>query len=161
ACHDVETPLQRLEHALHPWVAYLILPLFALGNAGLSFQGMTVADSIAHPVTLGIILGLFVGKPLGIVLFSYAAVKLGVASLPERVNWGHITGAALLGGIGFTMSLFVSGLFFTSPALLNYSKLGILFGSILSALGGVLFLGFFSGTPAEVMETEEDSESLP
>lgn len=149
ACHDVETPLQRLEHAFHPWVAYLILPLFALANAGLSFQGMTVADSIAHPVTLGIILGLFVGKPLGIVIFSFFAVKLGMASLPERVTWFHITGAAMLGGIGFTMSLFVSGLFFTSPDLINYSKLGILSGSILSAVAGLIFLGIFGGRRAE------------
>ncbi len=146
ACHDVETPLQRLEHALHPWVAFLILPLFAFGNAGLTFEGMTVTEAVTHPVTLGIVLGLFIGKPVGIALFSYIAVKLGIARLPRGVTWAHLIGAGMLGGIGFTMSLFVSGLFFTNPLLLNYSKLGILSGSILSLLAGSIYLGM-TGSP--------------
>jgi NhaA family Na+:H+ antiporter len=140
ACHHVETPLQRLEHALHPFVVFIILPLFALGNAGLSMKGMTVSGSIGHPVALGIILGLFVGKPVGITLFSYIAVRSGIASLPEEVAWVHVIGAGLLGGIGFTMSLFISGLAFASPELLNFSKLGILLGSILSLIAGSLLL---------------------
>ncbi len=141
ACQQVETPLQRLEHALHPWVAFLILPLFAFGNAGLSFEGMHMSSAL-HPVTLGIVLGLFVGKPLGIATAAYIAVKTGVAALPDEVRWSHIIGASMLGGIGFTMSLFISGLSFFSPELLNYSKLGVLAGSILSGLGGVIFLGW-------------------
>jgi NhaA family Na+:H+ antiporter len=143
ACHHVETPLQRLEHALHPWVAYLILPLFALGNAGLSLEGMTVSSAAHHPVALGIILGLFVGKPVGIFLFSWIAVRLGLADLPQEVHWPHILGAGMLGGIGFTMSLFISGLAFVSPDLLNFSKLGILAGSILSIVAGSVFLGWY------------------
>ncbi len=139
ACHDVETPLQRLEHALHPWVAFLILPVFAFGNAGLSLHGLTIS-AMSHPVTIGILLGLLVGKPVGIFIASYAAVKSGVASLPEEVRWAQIWGAAMLGGIGFTMSLFISGLSFFDPEMLNYSKLGVLSGSILSGVAGLLFL---------------------
>jgi NhaA family Na+:H+ antiporter len=142
ACHHVETPLQRLEHAFHPWVAFLILPLFAFANAGLTFGGMTVGSAVSHPVTLGIALGLFVGKPLGILCFSFLAVRLGLAELPESVRWSHILGAGMLGGIGFTMSLFISGLAFTDAALLNYSKLGILSGSIFAIVAGALFLGW-------------------
>jgi len=142
ACHHVETPLQRLEHALHPWVVFMILPIFALGNAGLSFEGMTLSGSLGHPVTLGVILGLFVGKPIGITLFSYAAVRTGLATLPEEVGWGHVLGAGMLGGIGFTMSIFISGLAFASPAMLNFSKLGILLGSLLSVIAGSALLGW-------------------
>jgi NhaA family Na+:H+ antiporter len=141
ACHHVETPLQRLEHALHPWVIFLILPIFALANAGLTFQEMSMSEAVFHPVTLGITLGLFLGKPVGITIFSYLATKAGIASLPEGVRWSHIFGAGLLGGIGFTISLFISGLSFTKPELLNYSKMGVLGGSILSAILGIAFLG--------------------
>ena len=142
ACRKVETPLQRLEHILHPWVAFLILPIFALANAGLTIEGMSLAEAVAHPVTLGIGLGLLVGKPVGVLLFSYLATKTGLASLPEGVRWSHIAGAAMLGGIGFTISLFISGLSFSSPELLNYSKLGILGGSALSGIAGILFLTY-------------------
>ena len=141
ACHDVETPLQQLEHGLHPWVAFGILPLFAFANAGLSLKGMNLTSAATHPLTIGITLGLFLGKPLGISLFSYLAVKTGLAYLPEGVRWSHIIGASILGGIGFTMSLFISGLSFTEPALLDYSKLAILIASILSAVAGITFLG--------------------
>jgi NhaA family Na+:H+ antiporter len=140
ACHDVETPLQRLEHFLHPWIAFGLLPVFAFVNAGLSFEGMNFTSVVAQPLTMGVTLGLLFGKPLGIALFAFLAVKTGIAVLPAEVRWSHIIGAGMLGGIGFTMSLFISGLSFTSPALLNYSKLGILLGSILSAAVGLLFL---------------------
>jgi NhaA family Na+:H+ antiporter len=140
ACHDVETPLQRLEHSLHPWIAFVLLPVFAFVNAGLSLEGVSFASLIAQPLTMGITLGLFFGKPLGITLFSFLAVKTGVAVLPSKVRWSQIIGAGMLGGIGFTMSLFVSNLSFVSPELLNYSKLGILLGSVFSAAVGLLFL---------------------
>jgi NhaA family Na+:H+ antiporter len=140
ACHDVETPLQRLEHFLHPWIAFGLLPVFAFANAGLSLEGIGLANVVAQPLPMGITLGLFIGKPLGVALFSFLAVKTGIAVLPAEVRWSHIIGAGMLGGIGFTMSLFVSGLSFVSPELLNYSKLGILLGSILSAAAGLLFL---------------------
>lgn len=143
ACHDVATPLQRMEHALLPSVVFVILPLFAFFNAGLSFQNMPVTAAVFNPVALGCFIGLFVGKPIGISLASYLAVRLGVATLPINVRWNHIAGAGMLGGIGFTMSLFISGLSFFDPYLLNCSKLGVFSGSILSALAGLTFLGFF------------------
>ena len=143
-CHNVETPLQRMEHSLHPWVAFVILPLFAFGNAGLTFNEIHFPDALFHPVTLGIIAGLFIGKPLGILLFSYLAVKTKIASMPLGVRWPHIFGAAMLGGIGFTMSLFVSKLSFTSIELLDYSKFAILAASLLSALVGIIFLFLYS-----------------
>ncbi len=141
ACHDVETPLQRMEHALHPWVAFLVLPLFALCNAGLSFHGLSIADTVVHPLALGITLGLCVGKPLGITLFSYVAAKAGIVSLPDGVSWSHILGVSMLGGIGFTMSLFISGLSFPDPDLYNLSRLWIFVGSLLAAFAGLLLLG--------------------
>ena len=140
ACHDVQTPLQRLEHSLHTWIAFGLLPVFAFANGGLSFKGVSLVSIVNQPLTLGIALGLFLGKPLGITLFALLAVKTNIAVLPAGVRWSHIFGAGMLGGIGFTMSLFVSGLSFTSPELLNYSKLGILLGSILAAVAGLLFL---------------------
>lgn len=143
ACHDVATPLQRMEHALLPSVIFGILPLFAFFNAGLSFQDMPVAAAVLNPVTMGCFIGLFIGKPIGISAASYLAVRSGVATLPMNVKWNHIVGAAMLGGIGFTMSLFISGLSFTDALPLNYSKLGVFSASILSALAGLAFLGFF------------------
>jgi len=140
ACHNVATPLQRLEYALHPWVIFVIMPLFAFFNAGLPLQDIPVATAIVHPGTLGCLLGLLVGKPVGISLASYLAVRSGVATLPANVQWTHIIGAGMLGGIGFTMSLFISGLSFVDIHLLNYSKLGVLLGSTFSAFAGLLFL---------------------
>jgi NhaA family Na+:H+ antiporter len=142
ACHEVETPLQRLEHSLHPWIAFALLPVFAFANAGLSLEGIDFAGLLSQPLTMGIMLGLFLGKPLGITIFSFLAVKTGIALLPAEVRWSHIIGAGMLGGIGFTMSLFVSGLSFVSPEMVNYSKLGIILGSILSAAAGLLFLSW-------------------
>lgn len=144
ACHDVETPLQRMMHVLHPWVAFVILPFFALGNTGLTFHGMVFSEMAAHAVSLGIFFGLVFGKPLGIMLFSYLAVKTGVASLPQNVRWSHIFGGAMLGGIGFTMSLLISDLSFTTIQILNYAKISILLGSFASAAVGVAFLGVTS-----------------
>ena len=144
ACHDVETPLQRLMHALHPWVAFLILPLFAMGNTGLIFRGIVFSEAVSSPVILGIIFGLVVGKPIGILLFSYLSVKTGIASLPQEVRWSHIFGGAMLGGIGFTMSLFLSELSFTDPHIIDYARIAILTGSILSAIFGMSYLGFIS-----------------
>ncbi len=142
ACHRVETPLQRLEHVLHPWVAFLVIPLFALANGGLTLGDIDFAQAIASPLTLGILMGLLLGKPLGITLFSYGAVKMNLASLPAGVRWSHIIGASLLGGIGFTMSLFIALLSFTSVEAISYAKLGILAGSVLSALLGLGVLGW-------------------
>jgi len=144
ACQEVETPLQRMEHGLYPMVTFLILPLFALANAGLRISSENVMEAFTHPITLGIMLGLFVGKPLGILAFSYLSVRSGLASLPDGVRWSHIFGAGLLGGIGFTMSLFISTLSFQTSELANYSKLGILIGSLLSAILGLAYLWWVS-----------------
>ncbi|MBW2259225.1 MAG: Na+/H+ antiporter NhaA [Deltaproteobacteria bacterium] len=140
ASHAVQTPVQRLEHGLYSWIAYLILPLFALANAGFTLEGMNISHAIGHSVTLGIILGLVVGKPLGIILFTYLAYKILKTPLPSGVTWSHIIGASILGGIGFTMSLFISSLSFTSHEFIGYSKLGILVGSVISGVLGLIVL---------------------
>lgn len=140
SCHDVETPLQRLYYGLHQWVIFLILPLFALANSGVTVANINVQHAMTHTVTLGIILGLVIGKPLGISLFTFLAVKLLNAPLMSGIRFRHIIGASMLGGIGFTMSLFISGLSFTSPELIEFSKLGILSASIISGIAGLLIL---------------------
>jgi Na+:H+ antiporter, NhaA family len=132
-----QSPLHRLEHLLHPWVAFLVLPVFALFNAGVSLSG---ESSLSGSVALGILLGLLLGKPVGVLGFSWLATKLGIASLPEGVGWGAMTGAALLAGIGFTMSLFVAGLAFGEGGLLDEAKLGILVASAAAALLGLALL---------------------
>lgn len=146
ACHDVATPLQRLMHVLHPWVAFTILPFFALSNTGLNFHGVNFSEVAVHTVSLGIFFGLVFGKPLGVMLFSFIAVKSGMGSLPKDVRWLHILGSAMLGGIGFTMSLFIADLSFSSIYMLNYAKMAILSASVLSAIIGITFLGFVSTT---------------
>jgi len=140
ACHDVQTPLQRLEHGLQSWVAFLVLPLFALANAGLHFEGIDVFHALGHPVTLGIVLGLVVGKPVGISLFTYLTQRILKTPLASGVGWAHIVGASMLGGIGFTMSLFIQGLSFSSANFHEYSKLGIFLGSLISGILGLAFL---------------------
>jgi len=146
ACLEVETPLQRFGYSLHPWIAFMILPLFALANSGVSLKDIDISVALAHPVTLGIMLGLLLGKPVGISLFTYLAFKIFKAPLPSGVRWLHIIGASILGGIGFTMSLFISGLSFSSDHFIEFSKLGIILGSLLSgALGlSILSLGNIS-----------------
>jgi len=139
-----ESPLNRLEHALHPWVAFFILPLFAFANAGVSLSGLSLTDLI-HPVPLGIIAGLFAGKQLGIMAASGLAVGLGVASLPKGVRWPHLYGAALLCGIGFTMSLFIASLAFGQEGFANIGleRLGIVAGSLIAAVTGYVALRLF------------------
>jgi NhaA family Na+:H+ antiporter len=150
ACYDVATPLQRLEDSLQSWVALLILPLFALANAGLVLTDIEISRALLNPVTLGIVLGLVLGKPLGISTLTYAAFKTFNAPLPSGVLWRHIIGASMLGGIGFTMSLFISGLCFASGPLAGIAKLGIITGSLMSALSGLVVLmvgNMISGAP--------------
>jgi Na+:H+ antiporter, NhaA family len=136
AAGRLETPLQRLEHALHPWVAYFIVPVFALANAGVTL-GAEAAATLADPIALGVVLGLLLGKQLGVVAFAMLATRLG---LPGGVSWLQIWGMGLLSGIGFTMSLFIAGLAFEDPALLDRAKIGILAGSLLSAVAGATVL---------------------
>jgi NhaA family Na+:H+ antiporter len=136
---DATTPLQKLEHALHPITAWLILPLFALANAGVHIEG-NISEMLFHPVALGIMAGLVLGKVIGITLFSRIMVGLRLAVLPDGVTWKHIFGAGLLAGIGFTMSIFISGLAFTDESLAQVAKIGIFGASIISAVLGLLAL---------------------
>ena len=148
ACEQVQTPLQRLEHGLHPWVAFVIMPLFALANAGVALTTGEIALAATDRVTLGVLLGLVVGKQVGVTLFSWLAVRSGLASLPSGVTWRHIYGAGWLAGIGFTMSLFVSDLAFDDEALLQTAKVGILAASVLSGAGGSAAVADHSRVPA-------------
>jgi NhaA family Na+:H+ antiporter len=138
-CENILTPLQKFEHGLHPWVAFGIMPVFALANAGVSI-GEGLETALLHPVSLGIILGLFFGKQIGIFSFSFIAIKLGLATKPEGVSWTKIYAAAILAGIGFTMSLFIANLAFNSAELLNVAKVGILTGSLISGIAGFFIL---------------------
>lgn len=138
-CEKILTPLQRFEHGLHPWVSFFIMPVFALANAGVTI-GSGFSSALTNPASIGIILGLFLGKQIGIFGFSYLAVKLKLASEPEGVSWKKIYAASVLAGIGFTMSLFIANLAFNSPELLNISKVGILTGSLLSGIVGFIIL---------------------
>ena len=136
-CEKILTPLQRLEHKLHPWVSFFIMPVFALANAGVIITGNFISE-LTDPVSFGIVTGLFIGKQLGISGFTWLSVKLKIASLPFSVTWKQIYSAGILAGIGFTMSLFIANLAFTSEELLTISKVGILTASLLSG-----FIGFF------------------
>ncbi|WP_145590780.1 Na+/H+ antiporter NhaA [Yersinia aleksiciae] len=138
---DKRSPSESLEHGLHPWVAYLILPLFAFANAGVSLQGVSFSG-LTSLLPLGIASGLFIGKPLGIFIFSWLAVKLGIAKLPDAINFKQIFAVSVLCGIGFTMSIFIASLAFEGAglALTTYSKLGILLGSTAAAIVGYSLL---------------------
>ncbi|HCH0722502.1 TPA: Na+/H+ antiporter NhaA [Vibrio parahaemolyticus] len=138
-----QSPLKHMEHALHPYVAFGILPLFAFANAGISLEGVSMSG-LTSMLPLGIALGLLIGKPLGIFSFSWAAVKLGVAKLPEGINFKHIFAVSVLCGIGFTMSIFISSLAFgnVSPEFDTYARLGILMGSTTAAVLGYALLHF-------------------
>ncbi|NER59604.1 Na+/H+ antiporter NhaA [Pseudomonas sp. MAFF212428] len=131
------SPLLSLEHALHPWVAYGILPLFAFANAGVSLAGVSM-ESFTHHVPMGIAVGLLLGKTVGVFGLTWLAIKLGLAALPAGANWGQVLGVAILCGIGFTMSLFVGSLAFVpgSSEFAGMDRMGILTGSILAALIG-------------------------
>jgi NhaA family Na+:H+ antiporter len=133
------TLLQRMEHGLHPWVAFFIMPLFALANSGISI-GADFFDTVINPVSIGVSAGLVIGKCLGIFLFTWLMVQLGLSRLPSGASWTHILGMALLGGIGFTMSLFISGLAFKEAILVDQAKYGILIGSVVAGLLGSVVL---------------------
>ncbi len=137
---QVVPPATRLEHRLYPWVYFGILPLFALTNADVSFAGMDFGAMLTDPVLYGVLLGLLVGKPLGIMAMSFLVVKTKLASLPENVNWLHMLGASILGGVGFTMAIFVANLAFDNEAMIATAKLGILAASLLAGVLGFVFL---------------------
>ncbi len=137
--NGAQTPLQKLEHALHPITAFFILPVFALSNAGVHIEG-SVIEMIIHPISLGIIAGLVLGKFLGISLFSHLTVWLKIAVLPEGITWNQIYGIAFLAGIGFTMSMFISDLAFVDENFKQIAKVGIMAASLISAIIGMIWL---------------------
>jgi Na+:H+ antiporter, NhaA family len=147
---DLEPPLNRFVHLWHRWVAWGIVPLFALANSGISLEGMRLVD-VLQPVPLGVLLGLFLGKQVGIFLFTWVAVRAGVSEMPGRAGAGQLHGVAVVGGIGFTVALFVAGLAFSdAPETLAQAKLGILLGSLLSAVVGYMLLRFAPVRRAQV-----------
>lgn len=133
------SPLKTLEHSLHPWIVFGVLPLFAFANAGVPFAGMGL-HSLVDPVTLGIVLGLFLGKQLGIFLVLVLAIKTGLSPRPVGANWMQLYGVSVLCGIGFTMSLFIGGLAYEDVAMQASVRLGVLLGSLISAVAGYLIL---------------------
>jgi NhaA family Na+:H+ antiporter len=134
------SPLSRLEHALVGWSSFVIIPIFALANAGVDFRGIDLADALTSPVSLGVGGGLVVGKVVGITLASIATVRFGLGRLPLATTWRHIVGLAAVAGVGFTVSMFVTGLAFTDPALGDLAKVGIFAGSLVAATIGALVL---------------------
>ena len=143
ACEGVQTPLGRLEHELHAWVAFIIMPVFALANAGIPLKA-GFGDAIGSGVGLGIALGLLIGKPVGVVAASWLAIKLGLGDLPAGSSWKQVLGAGCLAGVGFTMSLFIANLAFppdqAGDGMLQLAKVGILCGSLVSGVAGFLLL---------------------
>jgi len=137
ANREMLPPVVRVQTALHPWVAYGIMPIFALANAGVSLDGVDLGASGAQLVMIGVAIALVVGKPLGIVAVTWLMVRLGWCRLPPGVTWGGIALIGLLAGIGFTMSIFIAMLAFENETLLSAAKLGVLFGSLTAALIGL------------------------
>ena len=156
---QVVPPATRLEHRLYPWVYFAVLPLFALTNADVSFLGGDVLAMVSSPVFFGVFFGLLLGKPIGILLFSFLTVKLKIANLPDHVNWIHMLGAGILGGVGFTMAIFVANLAFPEAVLIADAKIGILSASLLAGVIGFLFL-FMQAKAAERQGISYVSASL-
>ena len=147
-----ESPLIRLEQALHPWVAFAVVPVFGFANAGVSFLGLS-GSAVFGPVPLGIAVGLFVGKQLGIFTFAWAAIRVNLADLPTNATWAQLYGVAVLCGIGFTMSLFIGLLAFpTSAELQDATKVGVLAGSFASAAIGAALLTMRQPVPVPQRE---------
>jgi NhaA family Na+:H+ antiporter len=142
---SAQAPILRMEHALHPWVAFLIVPLFALSNAGVRLVGDPTAIA-TEPLVLGVLVGLIVGKQIGITLAAWLVVRSGLATLPRSVSFWHVYGAAWLGGIGFTMSLFVGDLAYGESPALGLAKIGILAASVIAGAVGYLILRFVRST---------------
>jgi len=147
ACEHVQTPLNRLEHGLHPWVAFTIMPIFALANAGINL-GAGFGDAAGSGIGVGVALGLLLGKPLGVCLATFIAVKAGLGPMPEGATWRMIIGTGFLAGIGFTMSLFIANLGFGAAGELQLAKTGILAGSLIAGVIGFVVLRAATIPPA-------------
>jgi NhaA family Na+:H+ antiporter len=152
----LQAPLRRLEHSLNPWVAYLIVPIFAFANAGVHIRG-DIGAALTSPLSLGIIGGLVLGKPLGITLFSWIAVKLGIADLPAEVTWPQLFSASWLAGIGFTMALFIANAAFADPILLDVAKFSVLIASLLASVIGFGLLLLTTSTHRDVSQMDQKS----
>ena len=150
----VQTPLQRIEHGLTPWVTFVVIPLFALANAGIDLTSIAWNDALSNRVTVGVVAGLVIGKSLGVGLFSWVAIRLRLARLPSGVEWKHLFGAAWLAGIGFTMSLFIAQLAFQSAEFVEQAKLGILLGSAISGVIGLIWLWYAGAARAGLATTD-------
>ena len=140
-----EEPLERLEATIHPWVSFVVLPLFALANAAIIFDADTLSAALESQVTLGIALGLLIGNPIGILGLTWLAIKFGLAELPTGVGWRHILGVGFLAGIGFTVAIFISGIAFNDPSLVDQAKLGVFAASLLAGAVGYLLLRTVGG----------------
>lgn len=140
---EVMPPVQRVQEALHPWVAFVIMPLFALANAGVNFHGAQLSDAAVVPVVYGVVMALVFGKPIGVVLATFHLVRTGLCKLPEQVTWRGVILVGLLAGIGFTMSVFIAGLAYDDDRLLAAAKLTVLCASSTSAVVGLLW-GLFN-----------------
>ncbi len=145
AAAAVQSPLHRIEHGLSPWVTFVVIPVFALANAGINLAEVRWSEAFGNRVTLGVFLGLVIGKFVGIGAFSWVAVRLGWGRLPTGVSWRHLLGASWLAGIGFTMSIFIAQLAFTDAALVEQAKLGILLASAVAAVVGLAWLWIAAG----------------
>lgn len=159
---EKRSPLRGLHNDLHPLVAFIVLPIFALANAGVYLLDLTT-EAFFAPITAGITLGLFVGKPIGIMFFTWLAVKLKMAHLPKDVNWQHILGMSFLAGVGFTMSLFIGSLAYQGPAAELYrieTKIGILAGSILSATVGMIYVSRLSKKHQKFKQQRQRKEAV-
>jgi NhaA family Na+:H+ antiporter len=143
---DGGSPLERMEHALHPWVAFMVMPVFAFANAGVSLAGLSLGDLFA-PLPLGIAAGLIVGKQTGVFLLTWLGVTTGIAQRPAGASWAQIYGASLLAGVGFTMSLFIGTLAFEGPEYAAAVRVGVLSGSLVCGLLGYLVMRFAPGLP--------------
>ncbi len=133
-------PLSRLEHSLQGWSSFLIIPIFALANAGVRLTGIDIGEAATSSVALGVIVGLVVGKTFGVTLFAWLAVALGWGVLPRMTTWRHVTGTAMLAGIGFTVALFIAELAWRDPGLIAVAKIGIFIASIVAGVAGYLVL---------------------
>jgi Na+:H+ antiporter, NhaA family len=140
---EAVSPLARLEHLLHPWTSYVVIPVFALANAGVSISRSSLGNALTSGITLGVVAGLVVGKTVGVTMFTWLATRTGITRLPEGVGWGQLVGVAALAGIGFTVSLFITSLAFQTQAIQDAAKVGILIASLLAGLLGALLLARF------------------
>ena len=156
-----ERPLEHMEHALHPWVAFLVIPIFGFANAGVTLLALDPMDALA-PLPLGIALGLLIGKQVGILGFAWLAVKTRIASLPQGVSWRQIHGLSLFAAIGFTMSLFIGNLAFVSAEQVDAVKLGVLSGSTIAAITGFFLLRSALPTAEEAQAmTDPEAKAVP